>query len=74
MIVKSPLEPTSAGWSVLAGAGLLSANPGKKNIKGDTVCVVAIPPHPVPIKRTTATTVRHLIKELTLTTGIIRSQ
>jgi len=47
--------------------GLASANPGKKNISGEKLWVVATPLQPVPTTAITDASARHLMVEPTLT-------
>jgi hypothetical protein len=51
--------------------GLASTSPGKKNIRGEKLWVVAMPAQPVPSPSTTAAAATHFIIEPTLTQSTI---
>jgi hypothetical protein len=66
------LDPAVVGF-VGAGRGvcLVSARPGRNNIKGENVGVAAMPPHPAPMTSTITAIAKDLIIEPTLTATII---
>jgi flagellar biosynthesis/type III secretory pathway M-ring protein FliF/YscJ len=76
-VAKSLLDAIRAGAAVCmigticGGAGLVSTSPGKKNIRGEKLWVVAMPLQPVQRPGTTAASARHFIMEPTLTPSII---
>jgi len=53
----------TAGTATGGVCALFWPNPGSKNISGETAPDAAIPPHPLPINKTTGSTARLLTSE-----------
>ena len=51
--------------------GLSWAKPGRKNIKGETLCTVEMPAHPAPTNTKTAPRAKHLKLERSFTKTIL---